>query len=84
LRGLTPYAARRTPARSKALKAGPHFWRRRRKLPVGNVVKRHEGSGHRRGGTAATGGKPLKDQSRTWLRGEINLQGQQRSKPSRE
>jgi hypothetical protein len=27
--------------------------------------------------------KPLKGESRTWLRGEINLQGRERSKPSR-
>jgi hypothetical protein len=29
LQGLTRFAARRTPARSKALKAGPRIWRRR-------------------------------------------------------
>jgi len=27
--------------------------------------------------------KPLKGESRTWLRGEINPQGRERSKPSR-
>jgi len=30
-----------------------------------------------------SGRKPLKGESRTWLRGEINPQGVQRSKPSR-
>jgi len=83
-RGLTPYEALRTPARSKALKAGPFNWRHLRKQVVGGAAKRHEGNGHRRDGTAATEGKPLKGESRTWLRGEINLQGQGRSKPSRE
>jgi hypothetical protein len=83
VRGLTPCVTLRTPAQSKALKAGPHFWRCRRKSAVGDAVKRHEGKGHRRGGTAVTEGKPLKDESRTWLRGEINPQGRRRSKPSR-
>jgi hypothetical protein len=30
-----------------------------------------------------SGSKPLKGESRTWLRGEINPQGVKRSKPSR-
>jgi len=83
-RELTPYVVQRTLARSKALKAGSHFWRRLRKQPVGGAAKRHEGNGHRRDGAAVWEGKPLKGKSRTWLRGEINLQGRWRSKPSRE
>jgi len=83
VRGLTPYATLRTPAQSKALKTGPHLWRWWRKLPAEGGAKRQEGNGHRRGGTAATEGKPLKGSSQTWLRGEINPQGRGRSKPSR-
>jgi hypothetical protein len=30
-----------------------------------------------------SGRKPLEGESRTWLRGEINPQGRERSKPSR-
>jgi hypothetical protein len=50
----------RTPAQSKALKTGPHLWRPWRKPWIEGAVERHEGNGHRRGGTAATEGKPLK------------------------
>jgi hypothetical protein len=82
-RRLTPCVTRRTPAQSKALKTGLHLRRLWRKPWIEGVVERQEGNGHRRGGTAATEGKPLKGSSRTWLRGEINPQGRRRSKPSR-
>jgi len=36
-----------------------------------------------KGGAAVLKGKPLEGESWTWLRGEINLQSQRRSKPSR-
>jgi hypothetical protein len=83
VRELTPRAASRTPARSKALKTGPLLWSFRRKPESRGSGQRQEGHGHRRGGTAATEGKPLKGSSRTWLWGEINPQGRGRSKPSR-
>jgi len=57
---LTPCMAQRTPAQSKALKTGLHRWSKGRKSFAACAVKRHEGNGHRRGGTAATEGKPLK------------------------
>jgi hypothetical protein len=83
VRELTPHAAQRTPARSKALKAGSQFWSRLRKWTTGVAVNRHEGIGHRRGGAAAQEGKPLKGEPRMWLRGEINPQGSERRKPPR-
>jgi hypothetical protein len=80
---LTPCATQRTPARSKALKAGLRRWRHLRKRVVAGAVKRQEGNCHRRGGVASREGKTLKGESRTWLRGETNPQGRWRRKPSR-
>jgi len=80
---VIPRLSQRTLPQMKALRAGQG-----NVAPVGNcrqrtLANRREGNGLRRGGAAVGAGKPLKGEPWTWLRGEINPQGQGRKKPSR-
>jgi hypothetical protein len=80
---LNPAGDVTDPGVEQALKAGEGAWRTAGNRCAASRNQRHEGTGRRRGGTAAPGGNPLKSEPWTWLRGEINPQGRWRSKPSR-
>jgi hypothetical protein len=80
---LNPVGDATDPGAEQALKAGKGAWRSAGNRRVACRNQRHEGTGRRRGGTAASGGNPLESKPWTWLRGETNPQGRWRRKPSR-